>query len=55
MFKTRGLKIERTDVEIENKEKLKLQCSYYQPFIRPSKLMPCVIYLHGNSSCRLEG
>jgi pimeloyl-ACP methyl ester carboxylesterase len=36
---------------------MKLQCSFFEPdpAERPCKEMPCVIYLHGNSSSRVEG
>ena len=46
----------RTDIEIINKRSQKLMCSYWEPFDeeRDSQLMPCVIYLHGNSSSRCE-
>ena len=46
----------RTDLEIINKRSQKLMCSYWEPFDeeRESQLMPCVIYLHGNSSSRCE-
>jgi len=53
LFKRHSMKIERTDVEIINKQKLKLQCSHYQPYNRPCKDLPYVMYLHGNASCRL--
>ena len=55
MYKRKGMKIERTDVEIINKEGKKLQCSHFQPLIKPCRQMPCVIYLHANASCRIEG
>ena len=33
-----------------------LQCSHWEPIDeeRPAEELPCVIYLHGNSSCRTE-
>lgn len=37
-----------------NKRKLKLECSHFEPVIRPCERLPCVVYLHGNSSSRLE-
>lgn len=48
---------ERTDYTIINKRGNLLQCSFLQPPIplRPNLIMPVVIYLHGNSSSRLEG
>jgi len=46
----------RRDLELTNNRGLKLQCSHFEPTPgnRPSKKMPCVIYLHGNSSSRCE-
>jgi len=34
----------------------KMECSHFEPLEtnRKWKSMPCVIYMHGNSSCRLE-
>ena len=46
----------RTDFELINKRSQKLMCSFWEPFdeerIKPR--LPCVIYLHGNSSSRVE-
>ena len=46
----------RTDFEIINKRFQKIMCSFWEPFDeeRESSLLPCVIYLHGNSSSRCE-
>ena len=46
----------RTDFEIINKRSQKIMCSFWEPFDeeRESTLLPCVIYLHGNSSSRCE-
>ncbi|MCQ2815999.1 MAG: alpha/beta hydrolase [archaeon] len=48
---------ERTDYSLVNKRGYTLQCSFLQPpvNIRKDYIMPVVVYLHGNSSCRLEG
>jgi hypothetical protein len=46
--------IKRTDIQIVNPKGLALQCSWYQP-LAAERPLPCVIYLHGNSSSRLEG
>lgn len=43
----------REDFELPNKRRQKLQVSWYRPQIMP-KALPCVVYLHGNSSSRLE-
>ena len=46
----------RTDLCLLNKRNLKLQCSFWEPFDeeREYQRLPCVIYLHGNSSSRCE-
>lgn len=55
-FMLNGKKICRTDFEVKNKRGLKFQCSHFEPLEsdRQWKEMSCVIYLHGNSSCRTE-
>lgn len=51
-----GMRVLRSDVEITNPRGLKIHCSHFEPLEsqREWKAMPCVIYMHGNSSCRLE-
>ena len=46
----------RTDFTITNKRNLKLACSFWEPFDEEREYphLPCVIYLHGNSSSRCE-
>ena len=46
----------RTDFSISNKRNYKLACSFWEPFDeeREYPKLPCVIYLHGNSSSRCE-
>ena len=46
----------RTDFSITNKRRLKLMCSFWEPFDeeREYARLPCVVYLHGNSSSRCE-
>ena len=46
----------RTDFTITNKRNYKLMCSFWEPFDeeREYPRLPCVIYLHGNSSSRCE-
>ena len=46
----------RTDFTLRNKKNYKLVCSYWEPFDeeREYPKLPCVIYLHGNSSSRCE-
>ena len=51
-----GTRVIRTDLEIPSSQGHKMQCSHFEPLetARQWKTMPCVIYMHGNSSCRLE-
>eukprot|EP01054_Gregarina_sp_Poly1_P000118 Gregarina_sp_Poly_1__117@NODE_1026_length_5316_cov_53_860735_g264_i1_p2_GENE_NODE_1026_length_5316_cov_53_860735_g264_i1NODE_1026_length_5316_cov_53_860735_g264_i1_p2_ORF_typecomplete_len270_score36_16Hydrolase_4/PF12146_8/2e22Peptidase_S15/PF02129_18/2_1e17DUF818/PF05677_12/8_3e12DUF1100/PF06500_11/1_2e11Abhydrolase_1/PF00561_20/2_3e11Peptidase_S9/PF00326_21/5_5e11Acyl_transf_2/PF02273_15/8_8e10Abhydrolase_6/PF12697_7/4_1e09DLH/PF01738_18/1_6e07BAAT_C/PF08840_11/2_6e06DUF1057/PF06342_12/5_7e06A len=45
----------RTDFEVLNEKGETLMCSHYEPVERREKeLLPCVIYLHGNCSSRIE-
>ncbi|TDH67119.1 hypothetical protein CCR75_004856 [Bremia lactucae] len=45
----------REDFTVLNDRKQKLVCSLWRPAtLSSTELMPCVVYLHGNSSCRLE-
>ena len=46
----------RTDFSIINKRNLRLMCSFWEPFDeeREYPRLPCIIYLHGNSSSRCE-
>ena len=46
----------RTDFSLQNKRNQKLLCSFWEPFDeeREYPQLPCVIYLHGNSSSRCE-
>ena len=47
----------RKDYDLISSEGYLMKCSFYEPEIlfRPKKIMPVVLYLHGNSSSRLEG
>ena len=47
-------KFRRIDYDIENKRRMTLKCSMWEPLERPNEVMPCVIYMHGNSSARVE-
>ena len=51
-----GKKIERTDIQLPNTRGLKFECSMWSPIQehRQNAVIPCVIYMHGNSSSRLE-
>ena len=55
-FKINHKYYKRTDFSITNKRGLKLACSFWEPFDeeRDYVRLPCVIYLHGNSSSRCE-
>ena len=46
----------RSDFSIINNRNIKLMCSFWEPFDeeRECTYLPCVIYLHGNSSSRCE-
>jgi hypothetical protein len=47
---------QRTDFELRNLRGLKIVCSMWEPTqdCRQNPILPCVIYMHGNSSARLE-
>lgn len=47
-------KYTRTDFCLLNDRGLKLACSHFEPKKRPVERLPCVVYLHGNCSSRLE-
>ena len=51
-----GVRVMRTDIELASARNMKMQCSHFEPLetARTYRTMPCVIYMHGNSSCRLE-
>ena len=47
---------QRIDMELENMRGMKIQCSWYQPMkMDAMEPMPCVVYLHGNCGCRIDG
>jgi len=46
--------IRRVDIDLKNKRGMTLKCSWYAP-LGINYALPCIIYLHGNSSSRLEG
>ena len=56
-FKFNGKNYHRKDLEIKSSEGYKMKCSFIEPQkkYRPSEIMPVVLYLHGNSSSRIEG
>lgn len=47
----------RQDLQVQNARGLTLECSWWKPAQRDGQepqALPCVVCLHGNSSCRLE-
>ncbi|XP_026193674.1 uncharacterized protein LOC34622360 [Cyclospora cayetanensis] len=55
-FLMAGRQYKRTDLELINRRSMRLQCSHFEPVLPPGKRkkLPCVIYLHGNCSSRIE-
>jgi len=45
---------DRRDLQLKNSRGHLLQCSHFLRCEKQEQRRPCVIYLHGNSSCRLE-
>ncbi|CAD8091614.1 unnamed protein product [Paramecium sonneborni] len=54
VFKVKETIARRSDFEIYNNRNQKLQCSLFEPLRMQDKPHPCIIYLHGNSSSRIE-
>jgi len=53
-FASQGTSCERTDFHLMNGRGQRLECSYWRPCSGLLGALPCVVYLHGNSSSRLE-
>lgn len=51
-----GRNFRRADFHLTNPRNMRLECSWWEPLEpdRPAAALPCVIYMHGNSSARLE-
>lgn len=52
-----GHEFMRTDLQVQNRKGLSLECSWWKPKnpqLLGQSAWPCVVCLHGNSSCRLE-
>eukprot|EP00658_Telonema_sp_P-2_P048563 TRINITY_DN3693_c0_g1_i3.p1 TRINITY_DN3693_c0_g1~~TRINITY_DN3693_c0_g1_i3.p1 ORF type:complete len:461 (-),score=129.65 TRINITY_DN3693_c0_g1_i3:172-1554(-) len=49
-----GKQFRRSDFDVVNPRGMNLKCSHWEPVERPMTELPCVIYMHGNSSCRVE-
>ena len=56
-FQFCGKNFKRTDFNLVNPREQRFCCSLWEPedSDRSSAMLPCVIYMHGNSSSRLEG
>ncbi|KAL8432279.1 hypothetical protein Efla_000863 [Eimeria flavescens] len=56
LFSLGGRAYKRTDLELINRRNMRLQCSHYEPLLPEgvTRSLPCVIYLHGNCSSRVE-
>ena len=55
-FRLNSKYYKRTDFSLKNSRKQAIMCSYWEPYDeeREYTYLPCVIYLHGNSSSRCE-
>jgi len=44
-------------MQLKNPRGYTLKCSHWEPedSQRPSPKLPCVVYVHGNAGCRLDG
>ena len=56
-FMYRGKVYQRKDYDLISSEGHIMKCSFIEPQeeYRPKKIMPVILYLHGNSSSRIEG
>ena len=56
-FSYKNKRYQRKDYDLISSEGYKMKCSFVEPVdeCRPSIEMPVILYLHGNSSSRLEG
>ena len=57
IFSYKGKNYLRKDYDIVSSEGYIMKCSFFEPenLFRPKKIMPVVLYLHGNASSRIEG
>lgn len=53
-FVMNHIKFARTDLVLVNERKHKLECSHWCPVNDTQEKRPCMVYLHGNASCRAE-
>jgi len=54
VFRFGGRTFAREDVDLVNSRGMTLRCSHWTNTEPPAERVPCVIYMHGNSSARLE-
>eukprot|EP00930_Biecheleria_cincta_P003452 TRINITY_DN104382_c0_g1_i1.p1 TRINITY_DN104382_c0_g1~~TRINITY_DN104382_c0_g1_i1.p1 ORF type:complete len:323 (+),score=48.08 TRINITY_DN104382_c0_g1_i1:51-1019(+) len=56
VFSIENRTFQRTDLSLKNPRGLTIVCSHFEPIPseRVSERLPCVVYLHGNCSSRLE-
>jgi len=56
VFSIENRTYQRTDLSLKNPRGLSLVCSHFEPIPseRVAERLPCVVYLHGNCSSRLE-
>ncbi|CAE7809119.1 yqkD [Symbiodinium sp. CCMP2592] len=56
VFSIESKTFQRTDISLKNFRGLTIVCSHFEPISRerPAGKLPCVVYLHGNCSSRLE-
>ena len=52
-FNNGEVEFERTDFVLKSHESKLMQCSLFAP--KSDLLSTCIVYMHGNASCRLEG
>lgn len=53
-FQMGGRSFRRQDVQVRNAQGLTLEGSWWQPVEYGRDQLPCVVCMHGNSSCRLD-
>lgn len=53
-FEYGGCDFVREDFQITNPRELRLECSFWRRRDMPAGGVPCVVYMHGNASCRAE-
>ena len=53
-FNFGGVPFVREDSQVTNKRGFTLECSFWRRQQLPEGGAPCVIYMHGNASCRAE-